>query len=108
MDLILNNPFSLEEFKISPVGVAASQAIAEHADQIIRAANAGAPPIGALASNLNHLIDEGLHWRMVERMISEWLGPQYETSGRKPVPMRIHRRGRCYVRKLSHEAQDRA
>lgn len=95
-DLILDNPFSLTEFKTTELGVAATRAIEQHADDIVRAAEAGEPPVALLIPDLDGLISEGLYWRMIERMIMERLGPRYEKSGRKPVNIGCHSRGRCY------------
>jgi hypothetical protein len=97
-DLILTNPFSLTEFKTTNIGIAALSAIEKHADDMIRAADAGDPPVELLIPYLNNLICEGLYWRMVDRIIDEWLGPQYRQAGKKPVSRSVYGRARCYRR----------
>lgn len=102
-DGILTNPFSLDEFKLTNIGIAASVAFEKHAKEIMRAVDCGDPPLAVVAGELDALICEGLYWRMVERMLAEWLGPSFEKAGRKPLPITIHRRGCCYARAVTEE-----
>ena len=44
-DLILSDPFSMSEFKTTPVGIAATRAIEKHTAEMMSAINAGDPPI---------------------------------------------------------------
>jgi hypothetical protein len=97
-DLIMGSAPSMTGFHTTDVGVAASRAIEKHAAAIIRAADAGEPPVAVLIEDLDHLICEGMYWRMVERMITTRLGPDYEKASSKPVPIACHRRGRSYRR----------
>ena len=97
-DLILSDPFSLAEFKATDVGIAASRAIEKHTAEMMSAINAGDPPIWVLAPDLDHLICENLYWRMVDRMIAQWLGPQYEKAGNKSSTLSNRPRARCYKR----------
>jgi hypothetical protein len=97
-DLILNEPFSLAEFKTTQIGIVASQAIERCADDMLSAANAGEPPIAVIAPLLTDLICENLYWRMVDRMIAQWLGPQYEKAGNKSSTLSNRPRARCYKR----------
>ena len=97
-DLIMGGTPSLTGFRATDIGIAASRAIERHADDIIHAANAGEPPVVVLIPDLDHLICEGLYWRMVERMIAERLGSDYEKSKSMAVPIGCHRRGRTYKR----------
>ena len=96
-DLILTNQFSLTEFKTTNIGAAALRAMEKHAADMLRAANAGDPPVELLIPYLDDLICEGLYWRMVDRMIDEWLGPQYAKAGKKPVSRSMYGRARCYT-----------
>lgn len=95
-DLIMDGSPSLTGFRATDIGIAAARTIEERAHDIIRAADAGEPPVAVLIPDLDELICEGLYWRMVERMIAERLGPGYEKAGSKPVPIGCHRRGRCF------------
>lgn len=97
-DLIMGGAPLLTGFRATDIGIAAARAIEQHADDLLRAADAGEPPVMLLISNLDHLICEGLYWRMVERMIAERLGSGYEKAGSKLVPIGCHRRARCYRR----------
>jgi len=82
----------------SSLGQALGQAIRAQSDDIFRAADAGEPPITILISSFDLIIYEAGYWRMAERMIEEWLGSDYERAGRKPVPIRVQSRGRCFSR----------
>ncbi|KQM19911.1 hypothetical protein [Novosphingobium sp. Leaf2] len=97
-DLIMGGTPSLTGFKATDIGIVAVCAIERHADDIIHAVDAGEPPLAALIPDLDHLICEGLYWRMVERMIAERLGSDYEKAGSRSVPIACHRRARCYKR----------
>jgi hypothetical protein len=97
-DLIMGSSPSLTGFTTTDIGIAAECAIEKRADDIIRAADAGEPPVTVLIPDLDHLICEGLYWRMVERMVAERLGPGFEKAGSKLVPIGCHRRARCYKR----------
>ena len=97
-DLILSDPFSLLEFKTTKVGTAATQAIERRASEIIRAVDAGDPPLWVLAPDLANLFCEGLYWRMVDRMIAEWLGPKYEATRSRSSATSERPRARCYKR----------
>ena len=97
-DLIMGGSPSLTGFRGTDIGIAAARAIDERADDIIRAADAGEPPVTVLIPDLDHLICEGLYWRMVERMVAERLGPGFEKAGSNSVPIGCHRRARCYKR----------
>lgn len=97
-DLIMGGLPSSTGFRTTDIGTAAARAIDERADDIIRAADAGEPPVTVLIPDLDHLICEGLYWRMVERMVAERLGPGFEKAGSKLVPIACHRRGRSYRR----------
>jgi hypothetical protein len=98
-DLIMGGSPSLTGFYATDIGVAASRAIERHADDLLRAADAGEPPVMVLKPAVDKMICEGLYWRMVERMIAERLGSSgYEKAGSKLVPIGFHRRARCYRR----------
>lgn len=97
-DLIMGGSPSLTGFRTTDIGIAAARAIDDRADDIIRAADAGEPPVMVLIPDLDDVICEGLYWRMVERMIAERLGPGFEKAGSKLVPIGCHRRARCYKR----------
>jgi hypothetical protein len=97
-DLIMGGVPSMTGFLATDVGIAASRAIEKHATAIIRAADAGEPPVMVLIEDLDSLICEGLYWRMVERMVEQQLGAGYEKAKSKPVPIGCHRRGRSYQR----------
>ncbi|MCL6684104.1 hypothetical protein [Sphingomonas alba] len=92
-----NDPFSVAEFQRTKLGKAVLATIEEHADRIRSAADAGEPPISFFEGFVS-IVDERLHWSLIEWMIRDWLGPEYKRAGRKPVPLRTYRQGQCYER----------
>ena len=82
----------------SEVAEAVSQAIATRAEDIIRAADAGEPPVAVLIPDLSELISEGFYWRQAERDIGKMLTPDFEKAGRKRVGLTGLTFGRCYKR----------
>jgi hypothetical protein len=97
-----SNPFSVAEFRETKLGKTVLATIEKHADDIRSAADAGEPPI-AFFTGFVPIVDERLHWSLIEWMIRDWLGPEYERADRKPVTLRGYPRGQCYVRVLRGE-----
>ncbi|MEC3950821.1 hypothetical protein [Sphingobium sp. HWE2-09] len=85
-------------FVFPDVAEAVSRAIDKRADEIIRAADAGEPPVTVLISDLGELIGEGIYWRNAERKIKALLTPAFETAGKKRVGLTGLAFGRCYRR----------
>lgn len=85
-------------YRTSELGLMISRAIADHADEIRHAAEAGEPPLAVIGARLYEHIHENIYWRLAERMIGELLGPEFKAAGRKEVPISSYRRGRVYVR----------
>jgi hypothetical protein len=77
---------------------AISQAIERRATEIIRAAEAGEPPVAVLIPDLDDLISEGFYWRRAEAMILKRLSSEFEVVGKKPLRLTGLPRGRCYRR----------
>jgi len=77
---------------------AVSHAVDKRAEDIIRAAEAGEPPVVVLIPDLNHLISEGFYWRSAERKIGALLAPNFEKADKKWVGLTGLARGRCYKR----------
>lgn len=73
------------EFPYPDLAEAVTRSIAKRADEIIRAADCGEPPVAVLIPDLRDLIHEGHYWRMAERQIGTMLAPHFEKVGRKPV-----------------------
>jgi len=89
---------SLADFHMKVVAEIAPRALERRTAEIIRAADAGQPPIVVLIPDLDHLICEGYYWRQVERMIRTLLEPDFMKAGSKPTSIGCHPRGRCYAR----------
>ena len=83
---------------------AISAALARHADDIVRAADAGDPPISVLIPDLGDLISEGIYWRNLERAIEAWLTPSFEKAEKKPIGLTGLPRARCYRRIMASPA----
>lgn len=94
----MDRPFSLEEFKITEVGQAATRAIEDHADEIVRVADLGLAPVNVVIPDLEPLINERLDWVRVEWMIRDFLTPSFEETGRMRVPTDLPHKGFCYTR----------
>lgn len=80
------------------VAEAVSRAVDARADEIIRAADAGEPPVMVLIPDVGHLISEGIYWRNAERKIKALLTPAFETADKKWVGLTGLPRARCYKR----------
>ncbi len=77
---------------------AITAALERHAEEILRAADAGEPPISVLIPDLDDLISEGIYWRNLERTIEALLTPSFEKAERKPIGLTGLPRARCYRR----------
>lgn len=77
---------------------AITAALERHADDILRAADAGEPPISVLIPDLDDLISEGIYWRNLERAIEALLTPSFEKAERKPIGLTGLPRALCYRR----------
>ena len=71
---------------------------------IVRAADAGDPPISVLIPDLGDLISEGIYWRNLERAIEAWLTPSFEKAEKKPIGLTGLPRARCYRRIMASPA----
>lgn len=89
---------SQPEFMFPEVMEAVSRTIAAKTDEIIRAADAGEPPVMVLIPELGDMISEGFYWRRADAAIKSLLSAEFEVAGKKPVGLVGLPRGRCYRR----------
>jgi hypothetical protein len=85
-------------FVVSDVEKAVVEAVKKRAEEIMRAANAGEPPVAVLIPDLNDMISEGFYWRSAERKIAALLAADFKQTDRKWVGLTGLARGRCYKR----------
>jgi hypothetical protein len=90
--------FSPEWFETDELGIAMRRALDQHDGDIVRAADAGEPPVVVLAPALDDLISESIYWRWLEKTVEKRLTPGFEVMGKKPLKLTSLPRGRYYRR----------
>lgn len=76
-------PFGYTPWKTSPVAIDAAITINKRGTDLLDAVFQGVAPITIIAADISEHLGDNLTNSRVGRMISEWLGPNYQVVGRK-------------------------
>ena len=76
-------PFGYTPWTTSPAAIDIATAIRNRGNDILDAVSQGAAPITIIAADISEHLGDSLTNSRVGRLISDWLGPNYQVVGRQ-------------------------